>query len=219
MKKIFVLRGSPRIKGNSNIMLENFLSGVSPEAVIYDYDANKINLKACKGCLRCNVLKKCVIRGDDWDKISKKILDADIIVFASPVYFLHFPAPVKLLLDRFRSFVNVNLTENALDYQAFDKWNKDFVLLLSLGSSSLKDTEPIIELFQHITNLLLCRDRLYYLIARRMILSGQILMNEQSLSNFYDKLGINKNEASQDYLKNKDLLQKCKELGESLSKV
>ncbi len=219
MKKIFVLRGSPRAKGNSNIMLENFLSGLPSEAIIYDYNANKIKLKACTGCLRCNVLKKCVIRYDDWDEISKKILDADIIVFASPVYFLHFPAPVKLLLDRFRSFVNVKLTENALDYQAFDKWDKDFVLLLSLGSSSVQDAEPIIELFQHITNLLQCRDRLHYLIARRMILSGQIFMDEQSLSNFYDKLGINKNEASQDYLKNKDLLQKCKELAERLSFV
>lgn len=219
MKKIFVLRGSPRAKGNSNIMLENFLSGLSSEAVIYDYDAHKINLKACTGCLRCNVLKKCVIRNDDWDEISKKILDADIVVFASPVYFLHFPAPVKLLLDRFRSFVNVKLTENALDYRAFEKWDKDFVLLLSLGSSSKKDAEPIIQLFEHITNLLLCRDRLHYLIARRMILSGQILMDEQSLSNFYNKLGINTKEAGNDYLKNKDLLKKCKELAESLSVV
>jgi len=135
MKKILAFRGSPRKKGNSTLMLNSFIDGVNNDLYEYEIiDPYKIDINYCLGCLQCNVTKKCIQKNDYWDELSEKILAADIIVFASPVYFHHFPAALKLILDRFRSFVKITMIKDGLIHVPWQEWKKKFVLLLSMGT-------------------------------------------------------------------------------------
>ena len=61
---------------------------------------------------------------------------------------------LKKVLDRFRSFVNVQLKENGLIYTLWTVWNKKFVLLMSQGASDEADAKPAIELFEFIINFI-----------------------------------------------------------------
>lgn len=191
MKRVFAINGSPRANGNTKFLLESFLQGAEQNnSEIKQYKAGELNIKNCTGCLRCNMIKKCSLRDDDWAKISQEILESDVIVFASPVYFHHFPAPVKTILDRFRSFIKVQITEESIKHTPWQKWNKDFVLLLSMGSSDVSDAKPIIELFEYIKEILGPNNKLHVLTSTRLAVNKQITMNESELEMLYRKLDI-----------------------------
>ncbi len=113
--KVLAINGGSRVKGNSTIMLNEFSRGVRDAGFELDLvNVKNLNIQSCRGCLRCNLIKRCSIRGDDWKILSQKILAADAIVFSSPVYFHHITGDLKKVLDRFRSFVNVRLEEDGL---------------------------------------------------------------------------------------------------------
>ena len=211
---ILAFNGSPRRRGNTSLLLNEFLRGARQEnAHCEEIIAEDTNLKYCKGCLRCNVLKRCSISGDDWGELSNKILAADAIVFASPVYFHHLTAPLKKILDRFRSFINVQLTESGLKHTPYHKWNKQFILLLPLGSSDDGDAQPIIELFTFITSILGKRNKLSSIIGKRLAVGGQVAMSEEKLAGLYPKLGLPSSLSKTDYKQNQLLLQQCYECG------
>src|SRR4030042_252454 len=149
---ILAFHGSPRKRGNSSHLLYEFLRGAQDnQAQFGEIFAGETNVINCKGCLRCNLIKRCAIKGDEWEALRIKILNADVLAFASPVYFHHLTAPLKKILDRFRSFMHVQITEGGLNHKAWQKWKKNFVLLLSLGSPDTTDAKPIIDLFTFLT--------------------------------------------------------------------
>jgi hypothetical protein len=191
-------------------MLDAFLEGAAKNnSQIEKYDINKLNIKACTGCLRCNLIKSCSIRNDDWSLVSKSILDADVLVFAGPVYFHHFPGSVKVLLDRFRSFINVKITQESLIHTAWHNWQKDFVLLLSMGSSDSADAKPIIELFEFMCEILGSQNKLHVITATRLAVSKQISFNATELQELYKKLGLPQELAINDADRNRDILREC----------
>ncbi len=219
MKKIVCFTGSPRLSGNSTLLLNEFLAGIDKNYnQIEIIDPYKINVNPCKGCLRCNVLKRCSVESDDWKDISTKILKADILVFASPIYFHHFPAQLKLIIDRFRSFMNIKLTDEGLEHKPWVKWQKDFVLLLTLGSSNTSDTQPVIDLFEYITDVLGEDNKLYSIKVRRMVAPNQINKDIDFLEALYRKLGIDVKSAQKDFEENVIIKKRCAELARYLTK-
>ena len=99
-KKVLILSGSPRKNGNSDYLCEKFFEG----AVDAGHDVEKIfisekKIAYCRACYACQKLGKCVIN-DDMQEILPKIIDADVLVFASPVYFYSINAQIKTVLDR-----------------------------------------------------------------------------------------------------------------------
>lgn len=218
MKKILAFNGSPRKNGNTYYMLQHFLNGAKDVTEsIEEINAHDINLEYCRGCLRCNLIGKCSVTGDDWEKLSGKILDADVLVFASPVYFHHFTASLKKILDRFRSFFNVQITEEGLKHTPYKQWNKDFVLLLCMGSSDDSDAKPIIELFEYINSILGDKNRLHIITATRLVVSRQVVKTEEELKELYPKLNLSVHLAKEDFKKNQNVLKQCYQLGSSLS--
>jgi putative NADPH-quinone reductase len=213
---ILAFNGSPRRKGNTTLLLHHFMKGArAANAHCEDIIAENTNLKYCKGCLRCNLIKRCSIKGDDWEEVSKKILAANTIVFASPVYFHHLTAPLKKILDRFRSFISVQLTESGLKHTSYQNWEKHFILLLCLGSSDDRDASPIIELFTFITSMLGKSNTLTWIIGKRLAVAGQVNMSEEKLARLYPKLGLPASLSKEDYRQNQLLLKRCYELGKS----
>jgi len=218
MKKVLAIHGSPRGGGNSSILLEHFVDGLGDKSVeTKSVVARDLNLEYCHGCLRCNLIKKCSIRDDDWEWLSQDILEADILVFATPVYFHHLPAPMKTILDRFRSFVKVVITESGLQHIPWQSWNKEFVLLLTMGSSNDSDAQPIIDLFRYITSILGSGNRLQTITATRLAMIKQIVKSEEELKALYPKLNLPVDMASGDYIRNQRVLEKCTLLGRKVT--
>lgn len=101
MKKILVLSGSPRIYGNSSILYDEFIRGAEEAG----HKTEKIDVarKKVAGCLGCNACYKnggdCVQK-DDMKEIEEKMIDADVIVLSSPIYFYSMTAQMKAVIDR-----------------------------------------------------------------------------------------------------------------------
>lgn len=99
-KKLLVLTTSPRKDSNSEILADEFIRG----AQSVGHSVEKINVAAkeiqyCKGCLACQDTGRCAIR-DDMTQILDKLKSADVILFATPVYFYGMSGQMKTLLDR-----------------------------------------------------------------------------------------------------------------------
>ncbi len=102
MKKILILNGSPRKKGNTAVLVEELtkiLEENNNEVEIFKLNELKIN--PCQGCFWCykDFPLKC-IQDDVMNTLYPTVLDADIIVFASPVYWFNYSGQLKLFIDR-----------------------------------------------------------------------------------------------------------------------
>lgn len=216
--KVLAFSGSPRRNGNTTLMLHELLRGaVEAGAHAEEIIAEELNLKYCRGCLRCNLLRHCAIKGDDWEAVSEKIVESDCIVFASPVYFHHLAAPLKKIIDRFRSFVNVRITEDGLLHTPWHLWRKKIILLLCMGSSHAGDARPVIDLFTFMTQMMGADNTLTTLVGTRMAVARQIGMTHHELKTLYNKLDLPEKLAENDYERNQELLKESYEIGKGLS--
>jgi multimeric flavodoxin WrbA len=98
--KVLGIMGSPRVKSNTDLLLDEALKGAESEgAEVEKLLVDKLNISPCKeynGCLRDG---NCVIR-DDMDDIYRKLLEAGIVVVASPMFFYGVTSQLKALIDR-----------------------------------------------------------------------------------------------------------------------
>jgi len=96
------LQGSPRLKGNTNHLLQLFLDAVHERgAETKVLHAARLNISPCTGCGHCERKGFCAIRDDDMVTTVYPLLRrADLVVLASPVYFYNVPAQMKALIDR-----------------------------------------------------------------------------------------------------------------------
>jgi len=98
--KVLGIMGSPRIKGNTDLLLDETLKGAEDQrAEVEKIVVDKLKISPCReyyGCLRDG---NCVIR-DDMDAIYPKLLEADRIIVASPIFFYGLTSQVKALIDR-----------------------------------------------------------------------------------------------------------------------
>lgn len=101
--KIVVLKGSPNKNGSSNMLAENFTKGALEAGhSVEEIDAAHADISPCIGCVHCGYEGECVL-SDDMDEIREKILDADMMVFVTPLYYYGMSAQLKTLVDRFCS--------------------------------------------------------------------------------------------------------------------
>ncbi|MFC1915102.1 flavodoxin family protein [Chloroflexota bacterium] len=98
--KILGIMGSPRIKGNTDLLLDEALKGgQSQSAEVEKIVVDKLKINPCREYYGCLKDGSCVIR-DDMDDIYLKLLEADGIIIASPMFFYGLTAQVKALIDR-----------------------------------------------------------------------------------------------------------------------
>lgn len=100
-KRVLILSSSPRRGGNSDTLCDEFMRGTAEAG----NEAEKIFLSDktvhyCTGCSTCSLHKKPCPQKDDADGIIRKMLAADVIVMATPVYFYTMSAQMKTLIDR-----------------------------------------------------------------------------------------------------------------------
>jgi len=100
--KIATIMGSPRIMGNTARVLQTFEEMMEPNHTIDRINVTKYKLNGCIGCYKCtehydNIM---CIQKDDCTAIFERMVDADAIVYASPLYWFSFSAQIKPLIDR-----------------------------------------------------------------------------------------------------------------------
>lgn len=98
--KVLIISASPRKNGNSEVLCDRFMEG----AQSVGHEVEKINLyekklEPCHACYACRNNHECIIR-DDMDTIQNKMIEADVIVLSTPVYFYSMASQMKMLIDR-----------------------------------------------------------------------------------------------------------------------
>lgn len=103
-KKILILFGSPKRDGNTAALIENFVKGAGTKKAHIEtvhLASLKYKFPGCTACRSCQKSEEygCVIE-DDAKPVLKKMIEADVIVMATPLYFFAASAQLKIIMDR-----------------------------------------------------------------------------------------------------------------------
>ena len=102
-KKVLIIETSLRSGSNSDILAESFAKGAKDagnDVEVISLKGKKINF--CSGCFACQKIGKCII-DDDANDITEKILEAEVIVWATPIYYYEMSGQMKTMIDRANS--------------------------------------------------------------------------------------------------------------------
>ena len=123
--KIVVLEGSPNRRGSSNLLAEAFIQGAEQVGhTVAVIDAAHADIHPCTGCVRCGYEGPCVQK-DDMERFRRQILDADMLVFVTPLYYYGMSAQLKTLVDRFCA-INSSITRKHMKSALLSAaWNAD----------------------------------------------------------------------------------------------
>ena len=161
--KILVITGSPRKNGNSNTLVDNFIKGAEEAGhKVVRFDSAFKNVHPCIACNKCGMNGECVFK-DDFEFVRNNIVDADAVVFATPMYYFGISAQIKAVIDRFYSINGqIHVPKKA-------------VLIMTYADTSAKEAQPIISHYETLLNYLGWSD------AGKIIASG--VWTEGSVNN------------------------------------
>lgn len=102
--RIVVLQGSPNLNGSTSLLVESFSKGaIESGHEIKRLDIANLAINPCTGCISCGYEGICV-QDDDNEMVRNEILNSDMIVFATPLYYYGMTAQLKAVVDRFCSY-------------------------------------------------------------------------------------------------------------------
>ncbi len=128
-KEALVLFGSPHSNGHTKLVLNLLLENI----VGYNFtiiDSYKESIKPCISCNLCKKSDKCIY--NDFDNIDHMLKNADLLIIATPIYNLSFPAPLKAIFDRMQIYFSARFYRN-LNPPIIKR--KKGIILLTCGSS------------------------------------------------------------------------------------
>jgi multimeric flavodoxin WrbA len=149
--KIVTILGSPRKRGNTAAVLRTFEELIAPE-----HEVERINITdyRVEGCRGCDVCQDSACQGrldepgcpqkDDAVRLLERILAADAVVYACPVYCWSFPAQLKALMDRHYCLVKWQAGEVAAALMA----GKRTALLVTCGGDAADNADLIQVMFE-----------------------------------------------------------------------
>jgi len=194
MTKIIAITSSPRRHGNSEILIDKFIesakaNGADVEKVVL----NELNLNACQNCGGCFKTGRCILK-DDIFILNDKILKADHIVLATPIFMGSLCAQLKTLIDRGQPFwVNKYVLKKEPD-----KKSRHIILLCTAGFDQKTYPKRTEQFKRNSTEIF----DIYALI-----------LNATEKTVIYVD-GMNKPEA---ILQKTDIIKQCEELGKTLA--
>ena len=98
--RVLGISASPRLKGNSDLLLRRALNGAEAAGAETEYiRLRDLNIAGCIECNSCYKNGACVVE-DDHQMLSSKMLEADRLIFATPIFFMTVCAQAKALIDR-----------------------------------------------------------------------------------------------------------------------
>ena len=147
-KKILVLNGGPRLAGNTAVLISAFIEGSEASGnTVIRFDLDKMEINGCKGCL-CGGKdhdSPCVQK-DDMAKVYPAYREADVVVFAGPMYYWGITGQLKTALDRLFA-----VTESDPNWATPKKAT---VLLMASEGSGAANDKPVIDWYKSVTGFL-----------------------------------------------------------------
>lgn len=149
--KVLGIMGSARIGGNSDILLNQALSGAKEAgAEIEKIVLDRKVIAGCKDCKKCNRAGVCATK-DDMADIQKKILEAYAIIHSTPVYFWTMSAQMKAYLDRWCVFFDAEWKWHKIYYPKMR--GKRIGLITVCGDPDVHAADPIVHSFRTTTEM------------------------------------------------------------------
>lgn len=142
MKKIMILNGSPRAKGNTAALIDSFTKGAeSAGHKVVRFDLQKMNIHGCLGC--CGGGKDfdspCVQK-DDMLKIYPAYRECNIVVLASPMYYWSVTGQLKCAFDRLFAVAECN--------EDYANPEKDCIMLMAAEGESDDNFAPVVNYYE-----------------------------------------------------------------------
>lgn len=139
--KITVITGSAHKKGTSALLADKFIEGaIEAGHEVFRFDAAFKNVHGCIGCDTCNQKQAGCVFNDDMEELNPHILEADVLVFASPIYYYNINAQIKAVMDRF--YANNSALQG----------HKKAVLLLTMADDTQESADGATVFFDRYTN-------------------------------------------------------------------
>lgn len=128
--KILLISGSPHKAGTTSVLIKAFSKGAeSAGHEVYHFNAGEKEVHPCIACEKCHsAVSACVFR-DAFDEIRDMLIEADAVVFASPIYYYGLTAQLKAVIDRFYG----------IDEQL--RTAKKTALLMACGDNTMESAE------------------------------------------------------------------------------
>ena len=122
--KIVVVTGSPHKAGTSALLADKFIEGAESKGhEVFRFNAAFEDIHPCRGCDACGMNGPCVQKDAIEEKLIQKLVDCDMIVLVTPLYYFGFSAQLKTVIDRFYSRTgSIHKKKSALLATA---WNND----------------------------------------------------------------------------------------------
>jgi multimeric flavodoxin WrbA len=144
-KNIVILTGSPRKDGNSNALVNAFSTSLIKQGhEVFTYDCAVNEHKGCIGCETCfKIPSQPCSQDPQYTLIANKLIQADVLVFATPLYFFSFTSQLKKVIDQiyclYKSPVKSKIKE---------------AYLIAIGNTDdINDFIPIQQQYKHIIDL------------------------------------------------------------------
>ena len=101
-KKIVILNGSPRKKGNTSALVKSFTQGAEIAGhTVTEFFLSGMEIHGCKGCFGGHQDRECpCVQHDDMDQIYPAVRECDVIVLASPLYYWNLSGQLRTAVDR-----------------------------------------------------------------------------------------------------------------------
>jgi multimeric flavodoxin WrbA len=148
-RNILVLTGSPRKGGNTDKLADSFITGAKQAGhVIEKYITADKNIKGCIDCQTCFKKGTACSIPDDFNELAPLLEQADMVVFATPMYWFSFPVQLKAAIDKFYSYL---ISKRTLKI-------KECVLLATGGSKDEIMFEGIVKSYKLIAEFLNWKD-------------------------------------------------------------
>lgn len=123
--KIVILQGSPNKKGSTDVLAEQFRKGAEEVGhTVQRFDLTDLQIRPCTGCVSCGYEGPCVQK-DENQIIRQAVLEADMIVFATPLYYYGMSAQLKTVIDRFCAYNSSIQRKHMKSALLAVAWNSD----------------------------------------------------------------------------------------------
>lgn len=180
--KVLGILGSPRLGGNSDILLEQALTGArdaggETEKIVLA----KKKISGCLNCEKCNEAGACAIQ-DDMPEIHKKILEADAVIHSVPVYFWAMTSQMKAYLDRWCAFFDANWRWHKTYFPKMK--GKRIGLITVCGDPNVSTADPIVHSFK--TTCQFSGLNFFGLVQASAAMKGEIASDAEIKKQAYD---------------------------------
>jgi hypothetical protein len=137
--KVIALYGSPRRGGNTDELLDRFIEGLrdcgrfSNGGLILDVEkiiVSNLKISPCRECRHCSLDGECIVN-DEMQQIYPKMMECDLLIIASPVFFTSVSGHLKVFIDRFQRFWALKYE---LDKNIINKTDRKGIIISCAGS-------------------------------------------------------------------------------------